>query len=78
MNGETDKIVHNGKEYDLSSTKFKHYGHPVYILSINDVPKYFYYLLAIDKLGGYHYRINTCALVDKDQEFFDKYGWKEA
>lgn len=69
LDEESDEIIHNGKKYDLDRTKFTHEGNPIYILTINEVPKYFYHTI------GRKYEVSTVALLDKDEELFKRYGY---
>ena len=83
LNGESDKIVHSGKRYNISITKFKYEGFPIYILMPEgtNAPCAFY-CKAYEKFAGKYQRssfatVSDLMMIDEDLKFFEHYGYTE-
>ena len=83
LNGESDKIVHSGKRYNISITKFKSEGFPVYIIipEGTNAPCALY-CKAYEKFAGKYQRssiatVSDFMMIDEDLKFFESYGYTE-
>lgn len=76
LNGESEKIIHSGKTYDISKSKFTAGGYPVYILSIDDIPKFFAYRYKTGNGTPTDLTVEPNFIADENIELFESYGYE--
>lgn len=75
LDGESEEMVHAGKTYNISKSKFTSGGFPVYILSVDNVPKFFAYRYKTGNGQPTNLYVEPNFIADENIDLFESYGY---